>query len=705
MSTDAGTKSGTCYQTVPEALMTAHRDELLDLPLELVDPNLPLPADVQGFVFIIAPAGSVDSGGLPYADGTPLFNGDGMIYRLDFTRPGQVSIKTHLTKTPGFYADLATKAGTQYAKHGFQNHGISRFSSSLGFRNQPNTAFVPLRFASDECDRLLVTSDAGRPYELDTETLELVTPVGSNLEWQPEATKLSPFLPVLSTAHPYFDAEQKEFLTVNYGRSVASFVEMIPALQAAEKFPEELLKWLEAIASLFHLQEAVKLLAKWASQLSLELLHLFFKLLGEFSGVSAEDFVYLMRWDGQGDLERWRLVLPDGSPLAITQGLHQIGVTRNYVVLIETAFVVGLSEVLSNPLPKEKALEKRLRSFLAKPPASTSRVYLVRRADLVQGQHPARAEAEVKVTVQPTEFPMEVLHFSADYDDSDGNVTLHVGHWCAGDASEWVRSYDVLAADNKTPLPPRLDGMHIRGTDIGRLSRYVIQPETGQVLEAKTVVNDPATWGVALYTFRNALPTQQPAHRIDTVYWYSEGVFPELLTEFDIDLFKDYRYRFVSIEALLERAKSGQGQPACLFRLDTQTMTIVDTYCFACGVDPGGASVVVNSPQFMPRAGGSEDPTDGYITCTVFVENRSEIWIFDAQQLNRGPVCKLGHPQLVFGSTLHTVWLPQVSRRTAAYCVPVRQDYEPLVAQKAKDWPDIETLFRDDVYPHFTGSR
>lgn len=699
MSPETGSQN--CYQTVPKSLLTAHRNELQALPLKLLDPTLPLPSDVQGYLFVIAPAGSVDSNGLPYEDGTPLFNGDGMVYRFDFTQPETVTVTTSLTKTPDFYADLATQAGTPYADHGFQNHGISRYTNSLGFRNQPNTAFVPFRFATDDRDRLLVTTDAGRPYEIDTETLALATPVGSNQEWQPEATSLSPFLPVLSTAHPYFDAAKKEFITVNYGRSIASFLKMIPALEEAERLPEELLQWLEAIARLIHLEALVQFLAQWASKLSVELLHLFFKLLGELSGVGNEDFVYLIRWDGQGDLERWRLMLPDGSPVGIRQGLHQIGVTRNYIILIETGFVVGMEEVLNHPFPKDKNLEQLLRRLLANPPASTSQVYLIRRADLVNGQYPARSDVEVEITVQPTEFPMEVLHFAADYDDSDGNLTLHVGHWCAGDASEWVRDYDVLAADPTTPAPAWLEGMHIRGTDIGRLSRYVIQPETGEVLEAKTILSDPATWGVALYTFRDALPTQQPAHRIKTIYWYSEGIFPELMTQFDIHLFQDYRYRFVPIETLLERAKAGLGQPTCLFRLDTDTMTIVDSYAFACGAEPGGTSFVVNSPQFMPRTGAGDDPTDGYIACTVFVEARSELWLFDGQDLAKGPVCKLGHPDLVFGSSLHTVWLPEVGPRTATYGVPVRQDYEALVKQKAQDWPEIETLFENEVYPHF----
>jgi hypothetical protein len=54
-----------------------------------------------------------------------------------------------------------------------------------------------------------------------------------------------------------------------------------------------------------------------------------------------QNFVYLMRWNGSGYIERWRLVLPDRSPVVIHQSLHQIAVTRNYVILMDTAFRVG----------------------------------------------------------------------------------------------------------------------------------------------------------------------------------------------------------------------------------------------------------------------------------------------------------------------------------------------------------------------------
>lgn len=76
----------------------------------------------------------------------------------------------------------------------------------------------------------------------------------------------------------------------------------------------------------------------------------------------------------------------------------------------------------------------------------------------------------------------------------------------------------------------------------------------------------------------------------------------------------------------------------------------------------------------------------------------SEFWIFDAQDLAQGPLCKLEHPSLKLGSTVHTAWLPKIARRTANYYISAQEDYQSLVAQQ----PDkIKVLFETEIYPHF----
>ncbi|OCQ97947.1 hypothetical protein BCD67_02105 [Oscillatoriales cyanobacterium USR001] len=350
---------------VPQSIMTASQCELTDLKLNVVEGELP--DKLQGHVFIVAPVGSVDSGGLPYPDGSPIFNGDGMIYRLDFDRKGEVRITNRIAQTPCYYADQATKPGSKYANYNFQNHGLSRFSKALGVRNQLNTAFLNMRFSEDAIDRLLVTFDAGRPYEIDTESLEVVTPVGSNVEWRPEISRGFPFAPVLSTAHPVFDAFTDEMFIVNYGRSFGNFLETIPLIYEAEKLPQAIKKVLEAIARFLNAQKIVKFLLSKISQFFGCIFQFFLNLIEKIAKINLQNFVYLIRWDGVGEFDRWKLVLSDRSPVIINQSLHQIGLTRNYIILMDTAFSVGLAQTFNNPIPKHKHIEQAIRDILSRP--------------------------------------------------------------------------------------------------------------------------------------------------------------------------------------------------------------------------------------------------------------------------------------------------------------------------------------------------
>lgn len=681
---------------VPQAVMVGSRCELNELPLNI---DGKLPADLQGYLFIVGPAGSVDSGGLPYPDGTPIFNGDGMIYRINFKNQ-QAKITTKIAKPPCFYADEATKPGSKYEKYGFQNHGLTRLSMALGVRNQLNTAFLKFKTSEDANDRLLVTFDAGRPYEIDTESLAVVTPMGANAEWRPEVSLSMPFGPVLTTAHPFFDEETKDVFTVNYGRSIGNFMQTIPFIYEAEKLPGFIKKIIEAIAGFLNILKVVKFLLNWVTKIIWEVFKGIVRAFEKLFKIKMQNFVYLMRWNGSGKIERWKLILPDGSPVVIHQSLHQIAVTRNYVILMDTAFGVGLAQTFNNPLPNKKHTEEFLRDILSRPLSPDSYVYIVRRDQLIGGQQPAHSKKEVEVLAKKVVIPLESFHFAADYDDSNGKITLHIGHICAADAGEWLRVFDSLADSAETPVPSRLYGMLSGEADISRLGRYVIDVESGQVVESNVISDDKLTWGMALNTYCDLLPSGSPVEKIENIYWNSDGFWPELLTKFVFKLYKDYKYREVPNEDLLKLLDRQEGKPACLLRLDTQEMKIADSYVFLPESDPDNTAqgYMINSPQFVPRAGGNGDSTDGYIVCTIYFKNSSQIWVFDAKNLAGGPVCKLAHPELRFGFTLHTAWLPEVAKRTAGYNVPVEEDYKDLVAKKK---PEIQELFEKEIYPHF----
>ena len=671
----------TGWPPVPAAIATASRCES-NLKLNILESKLPgkkLPDGLHGHVFIMGPVGSVDSGGLPYSNGDPIFNSDGMVYRLDFNLAGEVGLKTKILKPPCYYADQATQPGTKYAKYGFHNFGISRFSPYLGSRNQLNTAFVSFS-GKEEPDRLLVTYDAGRPYEIDTETLEVVTPVGNNKEWCPEIPLNFPFPTVLSTAHPAFDANTHEMFTVNYGRALPNWLDTIPLIHDLDQFEENVGKFVKDVFKTF-------------SQVSYKLRQFCSRLISQLISPAVADFVYLIRWDGVGELERWRLVLADGTPVKIEQSLHQIGITRDYVVLMDTDFKVGMADAFNNPSPTHPQVEKLLRKFLTRPVLPDTKVYIVRRQDLKAGQRPELSHKEVEVVARPFAIPQAGIHFILDYENPHNQITLYIAHNCA-DVDEWVRSFDSLAF-KANPVPPNLLGMLTTAIDVSRLGRYLIDVESGEILDSKVLSNTRHTWGVGLYTYRH-MPTE-----VENIYWQSSGFWQDLLTKYIYDMYKDYKYRVIPPEKLLEIPDNPQTRSSCLFRLETKSMEIADSYEFPLVSQDGKEwdSHMICSPQFVPRADGDRSSTDGYIVCTV-LSDKSEIWIFDANDLAQGPVCKLGHPSLNFAYTLHTAWLPKIAKRTANYNCPVRKDYQDRVNKKSQD---LQNLFETEVYPHFEG--
>jgi hypothetical protein len=194
-------------------------------------------------------------------------------------------LKTRIAKPPDYYADKATRPGTKYAKYRFRNHGISRFSTALGLRNELNTAFLAMKFREDSNERLLVTYDAGRPYEIDTETLEVVTPVGANKEWRAETSLNLPFSPILSTAHPSFDAHKNEMFTVNYGRSLGNFLETMPFLNEIDEIPQEIDKIIGGVAGFIEEQNFATDFFKNLSQFSQKTFQFYMTLIDRITNI------------------------------------------------------------------------------------------------------------------------------------------------------------------------------------------------------------------------------------------------------------------------------------------------------------------------------------------------------------------------------------------------------------------------------------
>jgi len=138
-------------------------------------------------------------------------------------------------------------------------------------------------------ERVFVTADENRPWELDPETMEMRTVVGAAREWGGAArlSMLSPCIP--TSAHPYFDED--DGLVYNY---------------TARALPE--------------------------------------------GGTSLSRFdrhLSLTAWDGAGALRRWEV-----PGAGLKQYVHTIAATRNFVILLESSSYQHESGMVQLGLPK-----------------------------------------------------------------------------------------------------------------------------------------------------------------------------------------------------------------------------------------------------------------------------------------------------------------------------------------------------------------
>jgi hypothetical protein len=356
--------------------------------------------------------------------------------------------------------------------------------------------------------------------------------------------------------------------------------------------------------------------------------------------------------------------------------VHQVAVTRSWIVLFDTAFRVGFEQWF-NDLPGGRATEERLRALLARPQVPWTSLYLVPRAALGQGSTDPTKPTPIDVTA--TTIPVESTHLLADYDDSDG-VTVHLAHAAASDLAEWVRPYDVSYYDGSAPRQGVEGMVAIGAMDVNRLGRYRIDGKTGAIRESRVVYDDRLTWALALYAGRELPALAAAPERLGHVYWSTAGFFPELLTKFVYGLYADYSHRVTPLEEIQSLAAQG-GRPSSLIRVDTDAMRIADAYEAATGT-------IIASPQFVARGAA---PLDGWLLATVYTPERAELWCWDAARLSAGPQCRLDASALGIGFSLHTAWLPELAPRTATYRIDLATD----VAGRGGGHEGVQALLRE----------
>jgi carotenoid cleavage dioxygenase-like enzyme len=720
-----------------------------------------LPEDLQGHVYILSPVGSVASESVdeetPHKviwsskDGwTPFFNGDGMVYRLSFNNGG-ASLKTRIVKPPCYYADLATYDRSKtnpYRDLAFNDLGVSRVSfDKIGARNQLNTAFLVFKTKEDKSDRLLLTWDVGRPHEIDPETLETLQPVGKNRDWENMLySKVSlPFKLVMTSAHPVFDPNTNEVFTINVGKSLWTMLGLYRSIK--ERVAENAKS----------LQDLIKN-SSLPSEVQLKLLTLYKCLLGLISSVvnlvgkiekigqvfTNRNFVRLFLWDGkQVDIaQTWQVLLPGQRPLIIEQTVHQMGLTEKYILIGESAFKFSLENIL--PYQRDflsNDFKILLADFINYNQFPYTKLYIVKRQDLKKSLEKKSSfwsklfpKKLPIVIAKEVEIRPEFFHYAADYENPDNKIILHVAHAPALDIAEYIRIFDRSIFDDRdrdneedryddARLSCRLQklaGNVVAAMDISRVGCWKIDGETAEIIDSDTTFEPDINWSTSFYAnFDN-----QPTNKLTDLYWNSWGAWPDLLTVRIKEQYENYpqSQRQIPVEEVLEKTYQGMPSSLCHLKIDSTDkvkLEIIDRYQFK---DPHKSNkhYVGTSAQFVPSTKASDNPqTNGYIVCIVLTSDNffpqsdddsndpnwsqnSEIWIFDAQDLESGPLYKLSHPQLNLGFTTHTTWLKEAKSPTHKINYDVREDHDYLIAQQPEKVKDlIQQLFDREVYPNF----
>ncbi|MDY7013390.1 MAG: carotenoid oxygenase family protein, partial [Cyanobacteriota bacterium] len=658
----------------------AHQPLKLSIKKGLTNEVGHLPSELHGSVFIVAPAGNAASQSvnpvqndareageqvvLPSKDGwTSLLNGDGMVYRLDFepdpnTHNCEAYLSNRLIKTPSYFADKITNdPNGNYGKFSFYNLGLARVSFYVGVSDQVNTAFLPIPFPGDSNTRLLATWDVGRPYEIDPDSLQVIAPVGLNEEWEQIVENLPafPFPQRISSAHPCFDPEKGEVFTTNVVKSLETL------LQLAALIDHNCTQWFLNL-----LPRKIRSFFRVFVQVLVGLIDAFFDFLKCF-GLGQTDETYLIRWNGSGSLQKWKIAY-GGRPVKIKATMHQMGLSKDYIVLTDTAFKIVIESFI--PAIQKKLFRKfeksnyslssediyrqvvdwtlLIREFLTFPQSPDTDFYIVPRAQLDQVPSGGSIEAE-KFTIQG-----ECNHYLVDYDNPDDKITIHAALNKASDAAEFIHKNDVSTFPDRNPS--EFAGIFSNGMAVNRPAIYVVDGKSGSKQKEQVLNFEQSktyTWSIGLYAYRDDLPTRQ----FEDIYWLGFGAWSDIQTQFIYDLYQDYIHRDpqMPLDELMNVIQE-QGVPTILSRLhidrDSEPMLqIVDSYEIP-------AQYFANSPQFIPKK-GSTGSTDGYIVCSAVYSdnflsdrepdpnwsNNSELWVFDASNLNQGPLCRLSHPR------------------------------------------------------------
>lgn len=381
----------------------------------------------------------------------------------------------------------------------------------------------------------------------------------------------------------------------------------------------------------------------------------------------------LMKWDGKNDLEKWFVVDENGKDIRIMQSIHELIFTKDYILLADTAFAAGtemLTPWKNAPLPYENTV-----------------VFIVDRRDLVEGVD--------KVVAKRVEIEEACIHLIADYDNPDDKVTIYMLHTPATNTAEIIKDYDV---NMKGKLFPQ----HLVGygtlpvLDLSSVGKHVVDMKEAKVISSKYITDEKYCWGPYMYTY---MGRQSRNFKEQDLYVMFKGFSKDMLPKRIYKAYKDVDNRRVSLDKMM--SKDGINENNSIVRISKSDFEIVDAYTLPDKVLLYTISCLESNDKSHP----------GYLIAAVVcdVEDNKETsgheyWLFKADELANGPICKLGHKDLNNSVLFHTVFISReledkLNQNKPTYNIPIREDYPE---EELKLWnPIVSETFENIIYPYY----
>lgn len=647
----------------PQSLFDTSRKEFNYIALRVKEGKIP--TDWYGLMFVNSLAGNFTwQGDCP---SNALLNSNGMILKLELLANKSAEFSTALMRTPCFYAEEATLQGSIWDRfYRFTPLSNLRVSIKLGVRNQLNGAIIPFWFGQNKQARLMVTFPAGAPFEINPSLLELREMIGVG-SWHesPVGEEEQPFPAVLNALQPVFDPIAQEFFTVNVAESSRMLSAVTAAFHWREYYPQVLKEHLSQFiqqqvnvspCSLFDqlvdffasLKEKLPSLNFFRSS-SFKKWRLFAK--GKDSASLSK--AYLFRWKGESALKQWQLLDEQGNPIS-GNGIWRLACTKDYLILSCTGCYSLLGECLLSLFPEEESFRSFFESLrLELLNSQATHIYLVCRKQL--------HEKNKQVRTLPIIVPECLGNLTAlAYDNPNGIITL----LATSSHQPFVSPQWFLPSKSQHQI------RHIK------IKQMVLDTLTGEYLAQES-----------RYFPFSAM--QSPL--IDAFTYFQS-------------LSANYSITHVYLKGCSQENAISQ-QRSCVICLNVQAMEAEEIYFFE-------QNIHLWSIQFVPRrlANTALPPTkNGYLLAIVKTSSDSssyctEIWVFDAAHLSKGPICKLFHPDFSLGWVTSSVWVEELfTPSSPASDQKLMQFYHDKIAKirHKVTRQDISLLFKQHVYPNF----